>query len=130
MTNALIYVNIVINWNSIKTVFLIILNLTFLTSLIILSHIPSIYGAAGGLKYQVIFFARWIPDDLLHWMFSLLVVSSLYIGATVSAYFCMFSCSIDRYFQAMNESISVIICGGFIACNLANGKFFNFDLSF
>ena len=27
-----------------------------LTSLIILSHIPSIYGAAGGLKYQAIFF--------------------------------------------------------------------------
>ena len=31
------------------------LNLPFLTSLIILSNIPSIYGAAGGLQYQVIF---------------------------------------------------------------------------
>ena len=54
LTIAWISVNIVINWNSVRTVFLIMLNMTFLTVLIILSHISLICGAAGGLKCHVI----------------------------------------------------------------------------
>ena len=50
---ASISVNIVINWKSVKTVFLIILNMAFLTVLIILSHILPICEAVG-LKCQVI----------------------------------------------------------------------------
>ena len=64
--------------------FKIMLNMTFLTVLIILSHIPPICGAADGLKYQVICLLdpiwfnflvvpfRLVPSRCIHLQVSLL----------------------------------------------------------
>ena len=56
LTIALISVNISINWKSFKPLFLMMLNMTFLTVLIILFHSPFIFRAADGLEYRVICF--------------------------------------------------------------------------
>ena len=71
---ASITVNIVINWKCVKTVFLIMPNMTFLTVLIILSHISPICGAAGGLKCQMICSLDEYSLNRCISMFNLLVV--------------------------------------------------------
>ena len=82
------------------------LNMTFLTVLIILSHIPPICKAASGLKYQVI---HSIDEYLLIpciLMFNLLAVP--FQMMPVAVYISRFPSSIDKSLEAANQTISVI----------------------
>ena len=59
---------------SLSELFLIMLNMTFLTVLIILSHISPICGVVGGLKCKVIYLLDEYSLTGCHLMFNLVVV--------------------------------------------------------